>query len=288
MSAEGSGPAGTLYVTATPIGNLEDTTFRTVRVLSSAALILAEDTRRTRKLLEHYKIPSRILSCHAHNARARLPAVIDLLTSGRDVALVSDAGTPGVSDPGLVVVRGVHDAGFRVTPVPGASAAVAALSAAGLPGEGFRFVGFLPRQPSRRRARLNALVQDPSVLILYEAPNRVQALLEDLRDTLGPDREAALCRELTKVHEEIRRGALDTLSREPGGPLKGEITVVIAGAPTERSEGEAVDEASLRKILRVELAKGLTLREAAGVLSRQLGLPRREVYSAGLKELKAE
>ena len=203
---------GTLYLVATPIGNLEDITLRALRILREVSLIAAEDTRHTRKLLTHFEISTPMTSYHEHSGPARTEAVVAALATG-DVALVSDAGTPLLSDPGQALVRAALAAGHAVVPIPGPSAAIAALVASGLSTDQFTFLGFLPRKSSERRALLARFVQAPETLILYEAPHRLLACLDDLLAVLG-DRQATLARELTKVHEEFRRGRLSALRAE--------------------------------------------------------------------------
>ncbi len=221
---------GTLYLVATPIGNLEDITERALRVLREASLVAAEDTRHTRKLFAHYGLKVPMLSYHEHNKAARMDAILEALESG-DVALVSDAGTPGLSDPGHDLVRAAWGAGHRVSPIPGASAPVAALVAAGMPTDQFLYLGYLPRRAEERRRLLSERSRDPWTLVAFEVPHRLRDTLSDLEDILGSDRPAAICRELTKVHEEILRGSIGELrvSAEQEEP-RGEYTLVVAGA----------------------------------------------------------
>jgi 16S rRNA (cytidine1402-2'-O)-methyltransferase len=217
---------GILYVVATPIGNLEDITFRAVRVLREVAVIAAEDTRRTARLLQHYSISTPTTSLHEHNEKARVPRLIARLQAGESVALVSDAGTPLISDPGTVLVSSAHAAGIRVEPVPGASAALAAVSAAGLPASGVLFLGFPPSRANARKRWLEPLAKERRLLVLYEAPHRIRETLTDLREKLG-ERLVAIGRELTKAHEQLVvrpiSAHIDSLS-EP----RGEYTIVVA------------------------------------------------------------
>ncbi len=229
--------AGTLYVVATPIGNLEDITLRALRVLREVDLIAAEDTRQVRKLLDRYGIQQRVVSYHEHNERARAPQLVEALRSGRSVALVSDAGTPVLQDPGYHLVQACVEAGIPVVPVPGPSAVITALVASGLPTDRFAFLGFLPRRRQARRRSLEEVRDHRATLVLFESPRRLADCLQDLLEVLG-DRRAAVCRELTKVHEEVRRGRLSGLLREVRGqPVRGEVTVVVEGAGREREAG---------------------------------------------------
>ena len=266
---------GTLHLVATPIGNLEDVTLRSVRVLREADLVLAEDTRRTRKLLDRCAIPARPLSLHAHNEAARIAKALDVLSGGGSVALVSDAGTPLISDPGERLVAAAIAAGHRVVPVPGASAVLAALSVAGLPVSPFAFLGFLPRKSGPRRALLASYRGRPETLVLFESPRRVSTALRDLAETLG-DRPACVARELTKLHEEVVRGSLGELAERFDSQVRGEVTVVVGGAAAE--EG-ACDPVYLDDAIRERIAAGRSSREIAEELARDTGLPRREVYA---------
>jgi 16S rRNA (cytidine1402-2'-O)-methyltransferase len=266
---------GTLHLVATPIGNLEDVTLRSVRVLREADLVLAEDTRRSRKLLDRCAIPARPLSLHAHNEAARIAKALDVLSGGGSVALVSDAGTPLISDPGERLVAAAIAAGHRVVPVPGASAVLAALSVAGLPVSPFAFLGFLPRKGGPRRALLASYRGRPETLVLFESPRRVSTALRDLAETLG-DRPACVARELTKLHEEVVRGSLGELAERFDSEVRGEVTLVVGGAAAE--EG-ACDVADLDDAIRERIAAGRSSREIAEELARDTGLPRREVYA---------
>ncbi len=220
--------AGILYVVATPIGNLEDITFRALRVLREVALIAAEDTRRTARLLQHYSISTPTTSLHEHNERTRTPELIARLTQGDSVAVVSDAGTPLISDPGGMLVAAAHDAGIRVEPVPGASAAMAAVSASGLPADQILFVGFPPSRANDRKRWLTSLKDEPRLLVFFEAPHRILASLTDLLEIFG-DRLAAVGRELTKVHEELAVRPISEHLQTLTSP-RGEFTIVVAPA----------------------------------------------------------
>ena len=271
--------AGGLHIVATPIGNLRDITVRALEVLAAADVIACEDTRVTRKLLDHYGIATPLTPYHEHNAAEARPKLLALLAEGAAVALVSDAGTPLVSDPGFKLVREAQAAGHAVTAAPGASATLAALTIAGLPTDRFFFEGFLPAKEGQRRARTAELARIPATLILFETGPRLAAALADLAATLGP-REAAICRELTKLHEEVRRGDLAALARayavadEP----RGEIVIVIA--PPDAQAG-TIDAAALDALLRDALARS-SVKEAVAEIAAVTGEPRRTVYQRAL------
>jgi 16S rRNA (cytidine1402-2'-O)-methyltransferase len=272
---------GTLYVVATPLGNLEDVTLRGLRVLREVRLIACEDTRRTAGLLKAHGISTPTTSYFEHNERWKGARVLDVIRQGGDVALVSDAGTPGISDPGYRLVREARAAGLPVVPIPGPSAAVAALSVSGLPTDRFLFVGFLPPRSGARRRALEELVSARETLVFYESPVRVLACLEDMRQTLG-DRPAFLCREATKLHEEYFPGTLSELRSHLAerNQIKGEIVLVVAGA-TEATPATAETAEELFARLTTE---GRTRREAVKEVARTLGLPAREVYRRVLPE----
>jgi 16S rRNA (cytidine1402-2'-O)-methyltransferase len=280
MVAGTPNPPGTLYVVATPLGNLEDVTLRAVRVLREVALVACEDTRRTAVLLRAHGISTPTTSYFEHNERWKGARILEALRAGRDVALVSDAGTPGISDPGYRLVRDARAEGLPVVPVPGPSAAVAALSVSGLPTDRFLFVGFLPAKSAARREALRALGGARETLVLYESPVRVTALLADAEELLG-DREAFLCREATKVHEEYRRGRLSELRTrlEERGAIRGEIVLVVAGA-AEAAQASEEPEALFARLV----AEGRTRRQAVKETARALGLPARDVYRRVLRE----
>ncbi len=271
---------GTLYVVATPIGNLEDVTLRALTVLREAALVLAEDTRRTRVLLDRHGVAARPVSLHAHNESARSEQVLAALAAGRSVALVSDAGTPLVSDPGERLVARAIASGHLVVPVPGPSAVLAALIASGLPAESFTFVGFLPRRAGERARRLAELRQRPETLVLFESPRRVGALLAELTAAFG-ERRACLARELTKLHEEAARGTLAELATRFAGGARGEVTLVVEGAPASAAQPVTADE--LRERVQALLAAGLSARDLASQLARETGAPRRTLYALALE-----
>jgi len=272
--------AGTLYVVATPLGHLQDVSLRALRILAEVSLVACEDTRRTARLLEAHGIATPRTSYFEHNERWKGQRILDVLRSGRDVALVSDAGTPGISDPGYRLVRDARSQGVAVVPVPGPSAATAALSVSGLPSDRFLFVGFLPAKPVPRRKALTELSSSPATLVFYESPRRVVSCLGDMVAILG-DRESFLCREATKLHEEYRRGRLgeirDLLADR--GEVKGEIVLVVVGATTSVASG-----GSPEALFAGLTAEGLTRREAVKEVARRLGLPAREVYRRVLEK----
>ena len=268
------GPAGTLHVVATPLGNLEDITLRAIRVLREVSLIACEDTRRTAVLLRAHGITTAATSYFEHNERWKGERILAALRAGRDVALVSDAGTPGVSDPGFRLVRDARAAGIPVVPVPGPSAAVAALSVSGLPTDRFLFVGFLPAKSAARRKSLEDLAAVRETLVFYESPVRVVAALTDMAEILGA-REAFLCREATKLHEEYVRGSLTELREilAARASVKGEVVLVVSGASALPAVSEPVEVVFSRLV-----AEGRTRREAVKETARLLGLPARDVY----------
>ena len=230
--------SGTLYVVGTPIGNLEDMTHRAVRILREVETIAAEDTRHTRRLLAHYGIETSLTSYHEHNERTRTEGLVRRLAAGEDIALVADAGTPTISDPGYLLVRAALEREIPVVPIPGPTACIAALSVSGLPTQPFLFAGFLSPKPGRRRRRLEALKTVPATLVFYESPHRLVRFLEDAEATLG-DRPAVVARELTKVHEEVRRGPLSELRTHFAATrLRGEFTIVIAGHSEEATSDD--------------------------------------------------
>ena len=268
--------AGTLYVVATPIGNLGDLSPRAAEVLRTVDVVVAEDTRRTRTLLAHVGArPADLLSLPAFDEEGRVERVVSRLSGGASVALVTDAGTPGVSDPGTRLVEAAWGAGAKVVPVPGPSAALAALSASGLAADRFLFAGFLPRKGGARAEALRWLSGVPATVILFEAGNRAAATLEDLETAFG-DRPAALARELTKLHEEMARGSLSQLRVRFAGDLRGEVTLVIAGAGEAPPEAPA--EPPEEEILR-RLAAGEAPTEVARAIAKGRGVPRGEAYA---------
>jgi 16S rRNA (cytidine1402-2'-O)-methyltransferase len=278
MTAAAGG--GTLWVLATPIGNLGDLSPRAAEVLRRVSAVAAEDTRRTRKLYAHLGAPTpALLSLPAFDERARLAPVLERLAAGEEVALCTDAGTPGISDPGAALVAAAWEAGARVVPVPGPSAALAALAASGLPADRFTFAGFLPRKGGGRAEALRWLAAQPCSLVLYEAGNRTAATLRDLAAALG-DRHAAVARELTKLHEEIARGTLSALAERFSGEVRGEVTLVVAG-PAEGTPAVVVAEdlPPVEEELRARLARGEPPSAIARAVAKARGLVRAEVYA---------
>lgn len=270
--------AGTLHIVATPLGNLDDLSPRARETLAGSALIACEDTRRTAKLLAHCGLTVPMVAVHKFSERDRLDTVLEVLARGDDVALVSDGGTPGVSDPGALLVAAAHDAGIRVSPIPGPSALVAILSAAGLPGDRFVFEGFLPSRPGERRTRLRELVGESRTVVLYEAPHRVRASLEDMAEVWG-ERTVVLGRELTKVYETVVRGsAREILLRLGDGEVKGEIAIAVAGYDPSSSPGLAEDD-PLETIWTEALvaAEGDT-RAALKTAAKALGIKKPELW----------
>ena len=276
---------GTLYLVATPIGNLADITHRALQVLRDVDLIACEDTRHTHKLLQHYGITTKTISYHEHNEQQRAAELIELLKQGSDVAVVSDAGTPSISDPGFRLVRAAVDAGIVVVPLPGPSALVAALIAAGLPTDQFFFGGFLPARSSARRARLDELRAIPGTLIFYEAPHRLAASLRDAHEILG-EREAVVARELTKLHEEIRRGRLSELAEHYATveQPRGEIVLLIDRTVLDDAASELARETSVAALVNQFETDGLDHRAALKKAARELGLSRAEAYRRLLAE----
>jgi 16S rRNA (cytidine1402-2'-O)-methyltransferase len=277
--------AGTLYVVATPIGNLRDITLRALDVLGTVDLVAAEDTRKTARLLSHFEMKAPLVSYHEHNEAERTPELVRRLQQGASIALVSNAGTPGVSDPGYRLVTAAANAGLRVVPVPGVTAAAAALSASGLATDAFVFAGFLPRKTGPRRRQIQALADGARTVILYESPQRIAALIEELIESFG-DRRAVLAREMTKLHEELIRGRLSEVLAALRGrsQIKGECTLLVAG----RTDGEPASWDAVRADLRRALQSG---GRGVSALAKEVaqihGLPRQAAYAEALK-IKAE
>jgi 16S rRNA (cytidine1402-2'-O)-methyltransferase len=272
----------TLYVVATPIGNLEDMTPRAVRVLSSVDVIAAEDTRHSAKLMRHFGIPTKMVALHEHNERTQVPKLLDWLRSGKSIALISDAGTPLISDPGYPLVRAAHEAGIAVVAVPGASAVIAALSISGLPSDRFAFEGFLPARSVTRRAALERLCAESRTLIFYEAPHRIMECLQDMVDVFGADREATIARELTKQFETVRAGKLAALHAwmtRHDEQQRGEFVVLVHGAA--RSEESTEESAQAERILLI-LLEELPVSQAADLAARITGAPKNQLYRKAL------
>ncbi|MEK6750051.1 MAG: 16S rRNA (cytidine(1402)-2'-O)-methyltransferase [Pseudomonadota bacterium] len=281
-----SNKQGILYVIATPIGNLGDLSARAQQILSQSNVVVAEDTRHSRRLLHHFGINTPLLAMHEHNEREICARLIGQLQAGEHLALISDAGTPLISDPGFHLVREAHAAGVRVSPIPGPSAALAALSVAGLPSDRFVFEGFLPAKHEARQQRLQALAQESRTLLFYEAPHRITECLADLAACLGEQREATLARELTKLHETVRkdtlRGLSDWVSHDPEQQL-GEMVVAVAGVAVQQS----LEDSDLLKILKPLLAE-LPLKQAVALTTQITGGNKNAIYTRALRLKAAE
>lgn len=284
MSAVSSKP-GSLYVVATPIGNLADISRRAGEILAQVDMIAAEDTRHSMRLLAHLGISRPLLSLHEHNEATQSQVIVDKISQGEDVALISDAGTPLISDPGFKLVDLAHRAGLKVVPVPGASAVMAALSASGIATNRYRFIGFLPSRASQRRQVLKELLHDASTLVFFESPHRIGQSLADFCAVFGAGRRACFCRELTKQFETIVRGTLDELNHfvnADDNQRRGEIVVVVAGNDKDDQPFDGMDY----RVLMQAMLETMPLKQAASVLAKASGRPRREFYQLGL-ELKA-
>ena len=274
--------AGSLFIVATPIGNLADITYRAVQTLKDVDLVAAEDTRHSRKLLAHYQISTPLVSYHEHNARQKVEPLLEKLRSGLDMALISDAGTPGIADPGYRLVQACHAAGVRVIAIPGPSAMVAALSVAGVPTDCFAFEGFLPAKSKARRELLQKLCAETRTLVFYEAPHRLTVALEDLLAEFGPERSLVVARELTKLHEEIFRGTVAAALQHFGGEkVKGELVLILPPGETQHSVSMTV---ALRKML---TESDLSRREIVKMIAKEYGVPGSDVYRESLKYLDA-
>jgi len=274
--------AGVLYIVATPIGNLQDISARALDVLKAVSLIAAEDTRHSKKLLAHYGIATTLQAVHEHNERDVTDRLLQKLTGGDDIALVSDAGTPLISDPGFYLVRAARQSGIRVVPVPGPAALIAALSVAGLATDRFVFEGFLPARQAARRQRLQGLAAETATLVFYESSHRIVACLADMADCLGAHREAALARELTKTFETVLTGSLQQLLEQlqaDSQQQKGEFVVMVQGAASR--DPAAIDAAS-EQVLAVLLSE-LPLKQAASLAARITGMSKNALYELGLK-----
>jgi 16S rRNA (cytidine1402-2'-O)-methyltransferase len=275
--------AGVLYIVPTPIGNLEDITLRALRVLKEADLIAAEDTRHTLNLLNHYGIKTPLTSYHEHNERTKAQSLVERLLGGENIALVSDAGTPAISDPGYQLVVDAIHVGIRVIPLPGAAALTAALSAGGLPTDRFAFEGFLPAKKQERRARLQELKNDARTLVFYEAPHRLNESLQDMQQIMG-EREIVVGRELSKVHEEFLRGTLsEVMPRLADREVKGEITIVVHGCTEECQVSEENIGTEIRRLIN----EGMGMKDLSEVLGERHHVSKRQIYQLALK-LKSE
>jgi 16S rRNA (cytidine1402-2'-O)-methyltransferase len=272
--------SGILYIVSTPIGNLEDITLRALRILKEVNIIAAEDTRHSQKLLSKYDIHTPLTSYHDHNKEEKAPVLVAKMLDGQTVALISDAGTPGISDPGYFLINLAVDQKIPVIPIPGATAAIAALSVSGLPTDSFVFEGFLPSKHTARLKRLEELKTEKRTLVFYEAPHRIIATVDDILNILG-DRKAVVTRELTKVHEEAIRGNMsEVLARLNSGSTKGEFTIILHGATETPAEQHLDTKEYLKNLM---LHRGLSKKEAISVAAEELGLPKKEVYKESLE-----
>jgi 16S rRNA (cytidine1402-2'-O)-methyltransferase len=280
-SAKNTPSKGVLYVVATPIGNMDDVTLRALTVLDQVDLIAAEDTRHTGKFLKYHNIKSNLVSYHEHNEKERTPLLIERMASGSSIALVSNAGTPTVSDPGYMLLQSAVEKGIKVIPIPGASAGIAALSISGLPTDSFIFIGFCAKKKTKRLKQLQELADEKRTLIFYENPGRILAFMEELADVMG-NRYGVLCREMTKLHEEFLRGRLselkDTLSHRPA--VKGECTLLVKGCEENKEVSRDVIRAELIEALD---KKGGKISEASRIIAKKYGLSKNGVYEEALK-----
>ena len=273
--------SGTLYIVGTPIGNLEDTTFRAIKTLQEVDLIAAEDTRHTSKLLQHFQILTPQLSYHQHNEQSRIPELIEKLNQGKAIALVTDAGMPAISDPGYELVKVCVEANISVVPIPGVTASITALCASGLPTNKFIFIGFLPTKIKLREEQLEKLSNSLETLVLYESPYKLLQTLEDLAKILGGNRKIVLARELTKLHEEFWRGTVgQAIIYYQNNQPKGESTLVIAGAEPELP---VLSEDTIKQELQELFAQGISRSQASRQLSQKINLSRRKIYQIALK-----
>ncbi len=289
---------GYLYIVATPIGNLEDITLRAIRILKEVDFIAAEDTRHTQKLLSHFDIHKNLTSYHDHNKEEKAPVIVTRLLEGQSAALVSDAGTPGISDPGYFLINTAIENRIPVIPIPGPTAAIAALSISGLPTDAFVFEGFLPSKRSQKLSRLELLKSEPHTIILYEAPHKIFNTLQDIREVMG-ERRVSLSRELTKIHEKTMRGnisdiikAVESISGASGGDtgpppqgssagIRGEITLVIEGLAGEPAQAPSADPLAILEDL---MREGFSRKTASAEAARITGMSRKEIYNASLKK----
>jgi 16S rRNA (cytidine1402-2'-O)-methyltransferase len=268
--------AGTLYVVATPLGNLGDLSPRAADTLKRVAAVAAEDTRHSKPLLQHAGSRAELISFHAHSSDRALDRILRVLTDGRDVALITDAGTPAISDPGVALVAGARERGIQVVTIPGPTAVAASLAVSGISGDRYLFLGFIPRKGSDRRRFLLTAAQSEWTVVMFEAPNRVTQLLADLMEACGPERQAAVSRELTKVFEETRAGTLQELSEHYAeAPVRGEVTVVLSGTGKEHVEEPPPDPGDRAKAL---LAEGLSRKDVAHRLAEETGISRNTAY----------
>ncbi|MCP3874087.1 MAG: 16S rRNA (cytidine(1402)-2'-O)-methyltransferase [Desulfobacteraceae bacterium] len=272
---------GTLYIVATPIGNLEDITFRAINILKQVDIIAAEDTRHSRKLLSHYNIDTKLISCHEHNEIKKIPQLITELKKGKSIALISDAGTPSISDPGYKLVRTVSKEHIKVIPIPGCNAAIAGLSVSGLPTDSFLFIGFMPKKKQKLKQNLKNLKIQKETLIFYESPRRIKSLVKNLTTIFG-DRQACLAREITKLHEEYIRGSLTHILKklEEKESIKGECSLFVQGDTQEKK----IDEEELKTIILEQISTtNLGTSGLAKEISKGFNLPRKQIYEMILK-----
>jgi len=273
--------SGTLYIVGTPIGNLEDTTFRAIKTLQKVDLIAAEDTRHTGKLLQHFQIKTPQLSYHQHNEKSRIPELIEKLNQGKTIALVTDAGMPGISDPGYELVKACVEANISVVPIPGVTASITGLSASGLPTNKFLFIGFLPTKIKPRQEQLERLSNSLETIVLYESPYRLLQTLEDLEKVLDINRKIVLARELTKLHEEFWRGTVgEAIIHYQNNQPKGEFTMIIAGSEPELA---VLSEETIKEELKELFAQGISRSQASRQLAEKINLSRRKIYQIALK-----
>ena len=281
-----SSTKGCLYVVATPMGNLADITLRALEVLQSVDIVAAEDTRKTRRMLSHHGIQQKLISYHEHNEDRRTKELMARITKGEDIALVSDAGTPGISDPGYRLIFAATESGIRVVPIPGVSALTTALSAAGMPTDAFVFAGFAPKKKGRRLALLEHLKASPYTIIFYESPRRILSLLNDIYDSMG-DRNCVIAREMTKIHEEFLRGRVSDIleSLAARNQIKGECTVLVGGAGREKSiDWEAIQDAIQKGLAGGEQRPA----DLAKAIADQFGISRKKAYDEILRQQKSE
>lgn len=275
--------SGTLFLVSTPIGNLADLSRRALSTLADVAVVYAEDTRHSRTLLRHYGLDTTLRSLHEHNEAGRIEEVAERLSTGEDCALISDAGTPTVSDPGVRLVAAVADRGFRVVPIPGPSAVTAALAAAGLPADRFLFLGFAPRRGNARRTWMEQAVLSPHTVVAFEAPGRLGGLLAEWCEAGGSARRCVVCRELTKLHEEVRHGTVEGLADYYAERnVRGELTVVLEGRAASRNRGD-VDEEEAARVARELAGHGRSTREIARRLRGEFGMTRNRAYELALE-----
>ncbi|MBF0699830.1 16S rRNA (cytidine(1402)-2'-O)-methyltransferase [Streptococcus danieliae] len=276
--------SGTLYLVPTPIGNMEDISFRVLKLLESVSLIAAEDTRVTGALLKHFEIRNRLISFHEHNAQARIPELLDLLAQGQDLAQVSDAGLPSISDPGHDLVKAALDAGYKVVPIPGPSAGITALIASGLAPQPHVFYGFLPRKAGQQQAFLESKRHYPETQIFYESPYRLAATLEKILTVYG-NRQLVLVRELTKIYEEFRRGSIqEVLDSLLTDPIKGECLLIVEGYQAEAQPAQSLE--AVLEVLKERVSQGQRLKTASQELAKETGLKAKELYQAYHQEEK--